>query len=86
MPANRLESIDEVLLLGPGPSPVYPEIYRALSTTTLGHLDPNFIALMDEIKALLQKLLNTTNELTIPISGTGSAGSSPSCSRSSFSF
>ncbi len=74
MPANRLESIDEVLLLGPGPSPVYPEIYRALSTTTLGHLDPNFIALMDEIKALLQKLLNTTNELTIPISGTGSAG------------
>jgi len=74
MPANRLESIDEVLLLGPGPSPVYPEIYDALSTTTLGHLDPNFIALMDEIKALLQKLLNSTNELTIPISGTGSAG------------
>jgi len=71
---NLLEDIDEILLMGPGPSCVHPEVYKALSRFTLGHLDPHFIKIMDQIQVLLQKLLNTNNRLTIPISGTGSAG------------
>lgn len=71
---NLLEDIDKILLMGPGPSCVHPEVYKALSRFTLGHLDPHFIKIMDQIQVLLQKLLNTNNRLTIPISGTGSAG------------
>ena len=71
---NLLEDIDEILLMGPGPSCVHPDVYKALSRFTLGHLDPHFIKIMDQIQVLLQKLLNTNNRLTIPISGTGSAG------------
>jgi len=71
---NKLNTIEEVLLMGPGPSSVYPEVYTALARPTLGHLDPAFIAIMDEIKEMLKTLMNTENRLTIPISGTGSAG------------
>jgi len=62
------------LLLGPGPSQVHPRVLKALSTPLVGHLDPAFIALMEETKTLLRQVFQTTNELTIPISGTGSAG------------
>lgn len=61
-------------LMGPGPSDVYPRISEALSRPTIGHLDPEFIRLMDEIKALLQYAFQTENELTLPISAPGSAG------------
>lgn len=71
---NKLKNINEVLLMGPGPSCVSNSVYNALSTQTIGHLDPSFIELMDDIKGYLQTLLNTKNELTVPISGTGSAG------------
>ncbi len=71
---NLLNDIDNVLLMGPGPSCVPPEVYQALSKPTLGHLDPYFISIMDGIKEKLRVLLNTRNELTIPLSGTGSAG------------
>ena len=71
---NLLDDIKEVLLMGPGPSLVPPEVYKALSCKTLGHLDPYFIKIMDEIQVLLQKIMNTSNRLTLPISGTGSAG------------
>jgi alanine-glyoxylate transaminase/serine-glyoxylate transaminase/serine-pyruvate transaminase len=71
---NLLDKIEEILLMGPGPSCVPPEVYKALSCKTLGHLDPHFIKIMDEIQTLLQKLMNTNNKLTLPISGTGSAG------------
>lgn len=71
---NLLDGIEEILLMGPGPSCVPPEVYRALSCKTLGHLDPYFIKIMDEIQVLLQKLMNTRNKLTLPISGTGSSG------------
>ncbi|MCP4755513.1 MAG: aminotransferase class V-fold PLP-dependent enzyme, partial [Proteobacteria bacterium] len=71
---NQLESIREVLLMGPGPSCVPPAVYQALSQPTIGHLDPQFIGIMDEIKLFLQKIMNTDNRLTVPISGTGSAG------------
>ncbi|MEW5814710.1 MAG: alanine--glyoxylate aminotransferase family protein [Spirochaetota bacterium] len=71
---NLLHAIDEVLLMGPGPSSIPPAVYAALSHKTLGHLDPYFIEIMDEIKKLLQMLMNTKNRMTIPVSGTGSAG------------
>jgi len=71
---NLLENIEEILLMGPGPSCVPQEVYNALSSKTLGHLDPYFIKIMDEIQVFLQKLMNTKNNLTLPISGTGSAG------------
>ena len=72
--ANRLDEIPDILLMGPGPSSVYPDVYRALARPTLGHLDPAFIALMDETKHLLQHVMRTTNAVTFPVSGTGSAG------------
>ncbi len=61
-------------LMGPGPSDVNPRILEALSRPTIGHLDPAFIALMDEVKGLLQYAFQTKNELTLPISAPGSAG------------
>ena len=71
---NQLNRIPEILLMGPGPSCVSASVYNALAQPTLGHLDPAFITLMDDIKKFLKKLMGTTNELTVPISGTGSAG------------
>ena len=61
-------------LMGPGPSDVSPRVLGALSRPTIGHLDPLFIQLMDEVKALLQYAFQTENELTLPISAPGSAG------------
>ncbi len=66
--------IPDILLLGPGPSPVDQRILRAMSEPLLGHLDPVFLRIMDEIQALLRDVFETENRLTIPISGTGSAG------------
>jgi alanine-glyoxylate transaminase / serine-glyoxylate transaminase / serine-pyruvate transaminase len=71
---NRLDTIEPTLLMGPGPSCVYPEVYQALARPTLGHLDPAFIAIMDDTKALLQQVMRTRNPVTLPLSGTGSAG------------
>ena len=62
------------LLLGPGPSPTHPRVLSALSAPTIGHLDPAFLAMMDEIQQLLRALFGTGNSLTFPVSGTGSAG------------
>jgi alanine-glyoxylate transaminase/serine-glyoxylate transaminase/serine-pyruvate transaminase len=61
-------------LMGPGPSDVDPRILQAMSRPTIGHLDPRFIDLMDEIKQLLQMAFKTSNALTLPISAPGSAG------------
>lgn len=61
------------LLLGPGPANVHPRVLAALSMTPVGHLDPAFLALMDETKDLLRYAWQTENELTIAVSGTGSA-------------
>ncbi len=62
------------LLLGPGPSEVHPRVLRAMSAPLVGHLDPAFIAMMEEVKALLRFVFATGNTLTFPVSGTGSAG------------
>lgn len=64
----------ERTLMGPGPSDVNPRILSALARPTIGHLDPEFIRLMDEIKGMLQYAFQTSNELTIPVSAPGSAG------------
>lgn len=61
-------------LMGPGPSDVHPRILNAIARPTIGHLDPQFVALMDEIKVLLQYTFQTLNPLTMPISAPGSAG------------
>jgi alanine-glyoxylate transaminase/serine-glyoxylate transaminase/serine-pyruvate transaminase len=61
-------------LMGPGPSDVDPRILNALARPTVGHLDPSFIHLMDEIKTLLQYAFQTKNQLTMPVSAPGSAG------------
>ena len=61
-------------LLGPGPSDVYPRVLEALSRMTIGHLDPAFVEMMEEVKALLQYAFQTDNALTLPVSAPGSAG------------
>lgn len=62
------------LLMGPGPSNPYPEVALAMSRPVLGHLDPEFIALLDDTNARLREVFRTANQLTFPISATGSAG------------
>ena len=62
------------LLLGPGPSEVHPRVLAALGMPLLGHLDPEFVALMDETQNLLRYVFQTQNRLTLAVSGTGSAG------------
>ena len=62
------------VLLGPGPSDVHPRVLAALAAPLVGHLDPVFVAMMEEVKSLLRFVFATENALTIPISGTGSAG------------
>jgi len=61
-------------LMGPGPSDVHPRILEALSRPTIGHLDPEFIRMMDELKGLLQYTFQTSNAMTMPVSAPGSAG------------
>jgi len=61
-------------LMGPGPSDVNPRILEAMSRPTIGHLDPAFVAMMDDMKGLLQYAFQTKNELTMPVSAPGSAG------------
>ena len=61
-------------LMGPGPSDVSPRVLEALGRPTIGHLDPEFVGLMDEIKTLLHYAFQTNNELTLPVSAPGSAG------------
>ncbi|PSL13069.1 alanine-glyoxylate aminotransferase [Marinobacterium halophilum] len=61
-------------LMGPGPSDVHPRVLSAMARPTIGHLDPAFIGMMDEIKHLLQYALRTENPLTLPVSAPGSAG------------
>ena len=74
--ANRFRDLDPGVrvLLGPGPSDVPPRVLQAMSTPCIGHLDRYFLKIMDETQALLRFVFQTENELTIPVSGTGSSG------------
>lgn len=62
------------ILMGPGPSDVSARVLRALSAPTLGHLDPEYLRIMDETRQMLRQVFQTNNEMTLAISGTGSAG------------
>lgn len=62
------------VLMGPGPSNVHPRVLQAMAQPTIGHLDPDFLALMDETMELLRLVFQTRNRLTFAVSGTGSAG------------
>lgn len=64
----------ERILLGPGPSMVPPRVLRAMSHPLVGHMDPKFIELMKGVQELLRYVFQTENQITLPISGTGSAG------------
>jgi alanine-glyoxylate transaminase/serine-glyoxylate transaminase/serine-pyruvate transaminase len=64
----------ERLLMGPGPSPVPQRVLRALGSPTLGHLDPQYLTIMDQVCEMLRQVFRTTNPLTFPVSGTGMAG------------
>jgi len=66
LPARKLH--------GPGPSPVAPSVLRALSMPCIGHMDPEFMSIMNEVREMLQKVFQTENEMTLACSGTGSAG------------
>lgn len=61
-------------LMGPGPSDVHPRVSAAMARPTIGHLDPAFTGMMEEVKTLLQYALQTSNEMTLPVSAPGSAG------------
>ena len=64
----------ERILMGPGPSTVPARVLSALGAPTLGHLDPDYLAIMDRTRDQLRALFQTENELTMAVSGTGSAG------------
>jgi len=64
----------ERILMGPGPSNVHPRVLEAMARPTIGHLDPKFIELMDNIKSLLKYAFQTENEVTFAVSGPGSVG------------
>lgn len=66
-PGNRV-------LMGPGPSDVPARVLQAMAAPCIGHLDPYFLSVMDETQQLIRFVFQTQNELTIPVSGTGSAG------------
>lgn len=62
------------LLMGPGPSNVAPSVYEAMSRPLVGHMDPTFISMMEQIKEMMREVFQTKNPMTFPVSGTGSAG------------
>lgn len=68
------QPLSDRVLMGPGPSNPYPEAVQAMGRPMLGHLDPEFITLLDETNERLRQVFRTENQLTFPVSGTGSAG------------
>ena len=62
------------ILMGPGPSDTHPQVLAALGASTVGHLDPYFLKIMNEVQSMLRQVFQTENELTIAVSGTGSSG------------
>src|SRR6266404_9817772 len=62
------------VLLGPGPSDVHPRVLTAMATPLVGHLDPQFLEIMNDTQEMLRRVFQTANHLTFPVSATGSAG------------
>jgi len=76
IPAPKIDAFlpPRRILMGPGPSDVHPQVLAAQARPTVGHLDPLFIGMMDELKQLLQYAFQTRNEMTLAVSAPGSAG------------
>lgn len=76
IPAPQFSAFEPTprILLGPGPSDVHPRVLQAMAQPTVGHLDPRFSEMMDELKALLRYAFQTENALTFPVSAPGSVG------------
>jgi len=70
----NLAALQPRLLMGPGPSDVNPRVLEAMARPTIGHLDPQFLEILNEIREMLQAVFRTQNKLTLAVSGTGSAG------------
>ncbi len=64
------------ILMGPGPSGAHPRVLRAMTAPILGHLDPEFLRIMDECRVMLRQVLRTENEVTLATPGTGTADGS----------
>lgn len=71
---TRIDQLPQRLLMGPGPSEPHPRVLQAMASPVLGHLDPAFVALMDQVQSDLRAVFGTGNPVTLPLSGTGSAG------------
>jgi len=76
MSATPASAVDppQRILMGPGPSDIHPRVLAAMAVPTVGHLDPYFLGLMDELQDMLRAVFRTSHEMTLAISGTGSAG------------
>ena len=74
MPLPSPITITPRTLMGPGPSDIDPRVLQAMAQPVVGHLDPQFLEIMDQAKAMLQQVFGTANPLTFPVSATGSAG------------
>ena len=72
LPAQRL-------LMGAGPANVHPRVLQAMTASLLGHLDPVFLQVMDDVRGMLRLVFRTTNSATLPVSGTGTAGMEAAC-------
>ena len=74
MPTNAELNPTARFLMGPGPSDIHPMVLKAMATPLIGHLDPQFIEIMDRVMSMLREVFRTSNQLTFPVSATGSAG------------
>lgn len=74
LPESRMPLVPPRVLLGPGPSSANPRVLRAMMTPMIGYLDPDFLLILDEVSELLRLVFQTKDNLTLAISGTGSAG------------
>ena len=75
---NELQPPQKVLL-GPGPSTVHPRVLQALSLPVMGHLDPAFFQVMDDVCEMLRMVFHTTNSMTVPVSSTGTGAMETAC-------
>ena len=67
------------ILLGPGPSSVHPRVLQAMTQPVVGHLDPKFFQIMDDVGHMLREVFHTSNYMTVPLSSTGTGGMEAAC-------
>ena len=72
-------SAPQKVLLGPGPSTVHPRVLAAMASPVMGHLDPAFFQVMDDVCEMLRMVFHTENKMTVPISSTGTGAMETAC-------